>query len=104
MDDDRYPDLPGAKGPDGTSQDAADAIKLSVTRLRRTALHTLGQLHHATTLECCAAANLPRETLQPRYSELRRLGLVKATGERRRNPSGHSAAVLALTERGRAEL
>jgi len=23
---DRYPDIPGAKGPDGTSQDAAEAI------------------------------------------------------------------------------
>ena len=101
---DRYPDIPGSKGPDGTSQDAAEAIKASVTRLRRTALHTLGRLDRATTLECCSAANLPRESLQPRYSELRRLGLVKATGERRKNPSGHSAAVLTLTEQGRAEL
>lgn len=99
-----YPYSPGAKGPDGTSQDAAQAISASVTRLRLTALRTLNELGPATPLECCAAANLPRETLQPRFSELRRLGLVDATGDRRRNPSGHSAAVLTLTDRGRAAL
>lgn len=44
------------------------------------------------------------ETLQPRYSELRAMAMIEATGARRRNPSGHSAAVLRLTEKGRAAL
>jgi hypothetical protein len=35
---DCYPNIPGAKGPDGTSQDAADAIAPTVSRLRRDAM------------------------------------------------------------------
>ena len=101
---DRYPNRPGAKGPDGTSQAAAEAIAPAVSHLRRTALQTLYRLGEATPLECCAAAKLPREALQPRYSELRAMAMIEATGERRRNPSGHSAAVLRLTEKGSASL
>ncbi len=99
-----YPDSPGAKGPDGTSQAAAAAIQPSVTRLRRLALRTLGQLGAATVLEAVPIAGVSREALQPRFSELRAMGLVEATGERRRNPSGKFAAVLRLTDKGRAAL
>lgn len=101
---DRYPDNPGAKGPDGTSQDAADAIAQSVSHLRRVAMLALERLGDATPLEAVAAAGVPREALQPRFSELRAMGLVEPTGARRRNPSGKYAAVLRLTERGRAAL
>lgn len=99
-----YPDAPGAKGPDGTSQEAAAAIQPSVTRLRRLALRTLDRLGAATVLEAVSVAGVPRESLQPRFSELRALGLVEATGERRRNPSGKNAAVLRLTDEGSAAL
>ena len=94
----------GAKGPDGTSQDAAEAIKPSVSRLRRMTLHWLGRLGEATTLEAVAAIGLPRESIQPRLSELRAMGLVEPTGARRPNPSGKKAAVLRLTDKGRAAL
>lgn len=97
---DRYPDIPGAKGPDGTSQDAAQAIAPAVSRLRLTALRTLARLAEATPLETVAATGLPREAIQPRLSELRRLGLVEPTGARRRNPSGKFAAVLRVTAKG----
>ena len=100
----RYPHTPGAKGQDGTGQAAGEAIAPTVSRLRRTALRTLARLVEATPLECCDAAELPRETLQPRFSELRAMAMIEATGARRRNPSGHSAAVLRLTEKGRAAL
>lgn len=99
---DAYPDAPGAKGPDGTSQAAADAMRLSASGLRRLALRTLGQLGEATVLEAVPVAGVTRESLQPRFSELRAMGLVEATGARRRNPSGKSAAVLRLTDEGRA--
>lgn len=102
--DNLYPHAPGAKGPDGTSQEAAEAIRPSVKRLRHIALRTLGELGAATVLETVAVAEVPRESLQPRFSELRALGLVEATGERRRNPSGKNAAVLRLTDEGRAAL
>jgi hypothetical protein len=101
---DRYPDRPGAKGPDGTSQDAAEAIKPIASYLRRVAMRSLDRLGEATVLEAVALAKVSRESLQPRFSELRAMGLVEPTGTRRRNPSGKGAAVLRLTERGRAEL
>lgn len=101
---DRYPDIPGAKGPDGTSQDAAEAIAPCVSYLRRVAMRSLDRLGEATVLEAVAAAEVARESLQPRFSELRAMGLVEPTGARRRNPSGKYAAVLRLTEQGRAAL
>ena len=101
---DLYPENPGVKGPDGTSQDAADAIAPSVPRLRRVAMLALARLGEATPLEVVVVAGVPREALQPRFSELRTMGLVEPTGTRRRNPSGKFAAVLRLTDQGRAVL
>lgn len=101
---DRYPDIPGAKGPDGTSQGAAEEIAHRVSYLRRVAMRSLGKLGEATVLEAVAFAEVARESLQPRFSELRAMGLVEPTGARRRNPSGKAAAVLRLTEKGRAAL
>lgn len=101
---DRYPRAPGAKGIDGTSHDAAAAMKQSAPHLRLLAMRTLEQLGDATPLEVVAAAGVTRESLQPRFSELRMMGLVEATGARRRNPSGKFAAVLRLTNKGREGL
>lgn len=101
---DRYPHDPGAKGPDGTSQEAAEAIKPCVSHLRRVAMRALDNLGEATPLEAVAFTEVPRESLQPRFSELRAMGLVEPTGARRRNPSGKRAAVLRLTDKGRAAL
>ena len=99
-----YPAMPGAKGPDGTSQDAAKAIAPNVSYLRSVAMRVLDRLSEATVLEAVAVAQVTRESLQPRFSELRAMGFVEPTGTRRRNPSGKGAAVLRLTEKGRAAL
>jgi DNA-binding MarR family transcriptional regulator len=98
---DRYPHLPGAKGTDGTSQEAAIAIAPRVTHLRSLALKALARLGEATMLEAVCVAGVERESLQPRFSELRTMGLVEPTGYRRPNPSGKSASVLRLTDRGK---
>ncbi len=100
----RYPDFPGAKGPEGTSQDAAEAISPNVSHLRRLAMHSLARLGEATPLEAIAISGATRESLQPRFSELRAMGLIEPTGARRRNPSGKSASILRLTAKGRATL
>jgi len=99
---DGYPETPGAKGPDGTSQDAAEAIALTVSGLRRVTISALHRLGEATPLEVVAKSGFSRESIQPRLSELRAMGMVEPTGTRRRNPSGKAAAVLRLTEHGRA--
>ena len=101
---DPFPDIPGSKGPDGTSQDAAEAIAPCVSYLRRVAMRSLDRLGEATPLEAVAISGVTRESLQPRFSELRALGLIEPTGARRRNPSGKSASVLRLTDKGRAAL
>ena len=101
---DRYPDTPGAKGTDGTSEDAAEAIAPAVSHLRRIALEAVAKLGSATALEVSAFAWVTREAIQPRLSELRAMGLIEPTGARRRNPSGKSASVLRLTDKGRTAL
>ena len=102
--DDRYPTHPGSRGPDGTSQLAAVEMARHAQPLRRRALETLNRIGPATALEVCEASKVSREAMHPRLSELRALGYVEATGERRRNPSGKSAAVLRLTDLGLAYL
>ena len=97
-----YPDTPGYKGADGTSEAAATRIAASAPRLRRIAMQALHRLGAATPLEVVQATGICREAIQPRFSELRRMGLVEATGDRRLNPSGKWAAVLRLTDAGRA--
>lgn len=99
-----YPESPGSKGLDGTSQSAAKAIAPSANTLRRKALATLATLGSATPLEVTSSAKAHPSQLQPRFSELKAMGLIAATGERRRNPSGKMAAVLELTERGKEVL
>jgi hypothetical protein len=98
------PKTPSAKDPDGTSQATTDAMRLCASPLRRIALQALSQLGEATMIEAIPAAGVPRESLLPRFSELRTMGLVEATAERRPTPSGKSAAVLRLTGKGRAML
>lgn len=99
---------PGMKGLTGetlgTSADAATTIAPAAQHLQLVVLRTLFAFGTATVLETVAATSYSRESLQPRFSELIQLGLVEPTGERRRNPSGRSAAVLRLTYRGRQYL
>ena len=102
--DDRYPAHTGSRGPDGTSQLAAVEMARHAQPLRRRALETLNRIGPATALEVCEASKVSREAMHPRLSELRALGYVEPTGERRRNPSGKSAAILRLTDRGIAYL
>lgn len=75
-----------------------------MSRLRRASMLALAQLGEATPLEIVDRAGLAREALQPRISELKSQGFISGTGARRPNPSGKSAAVLRLTEKGRAAL
>lgn len=103
----RYPHEPGASG-EGvtleTSKEAAEAIKPITCRLRRVVLETLDGLQTATSLEIVDHSGFLVDSIRPRISELRVMGLVEPTGERRKNPSGKSAAVLRLTDAGRAAL
>ena len=97
-----YPYHPGSKGPDGTSQQAAVNLAPRVAGMRRKVLEAIAEHGNVTVLELVERTGIDRWSVQPRVSELRRMGLVESTGERRANPSGQRAAVQRLTPAGRA--
>lgn len=99
-----YENNVGSSGTDGTSQEAGEALKPVRATLQRIALATFERLGPATTLECVKSSGVGENSIRPRVSELRDMGLVEPTGERQKNPSGKSAAVLRLTDAGRAML
>lgn len=87
-----YPEHPGSKR-DGTSRESADAVA-SEARILRDAVMAALREHGPMTADQVAEV-IRRSVLatRPRLSELRALGKIVATGERRRNRSGMSAAV-----------
>lgn len=99
-----YPHVPGHRGVD-TSIEAAEAIEMSVGHLQRVALRAIRAAgsRGLTTNELVAAVRIGRDSIQPRTSELREMGLIRDSGARRRNANGKSAIVwVANTSRGRA--
>ncbi|MGO3931788.1 HTH domain-containing protein [Rhodopseudomonas pseudopalustris] len=86
-----YPDSPGFKA-HGPSEDAAAKMAPRAPRIRNTVLDEIAK-HPAgvTADEIAAALGLSVLTVRPRVSELRRLGEIRATGDRRCNASGMTA-------------
>lgn len=99
---DEYPNAAGHRGVD-TSMEAADAMLPSLNRLRRIVLRTVRERGPtgATSHEVAAIAGLENTSIQPRLTELHHAGLVRDSGDRRRNRSGRRARVFIVTERGR---
>ncbi|WP_267381770.1 MULTISPECIES: hypothetical protein [unclassified Sphingomonas] len=88
-----YPDEPGHRGVE-TSMEAADLIASVSSRLRALVFRTLHSNPAGLTVdEACALVGLPRYSIQPRFSELRRAGSIRDTGQRRINVSGARAIV-----------
>ena len=94
-----YPASPGFKR-EGTSQQAAEAIKPSAATLREACLLRLALSygHGLTTDECADAMGESCLSVRPRFSELRAMNLIEDTGSRRKNASGRNAVVWRLTE------
>lgn len=89
-----YPDTPGHRNVD-TSIAAANALVPKLGRLQRM---TEGAIRDAgayglTADELAARLGMDRWSIQPRTSELRRKGLVRDSGQRRRNATGKLAIV-----------
>lgn len=76
-----------------TSIDAAARAALTSSQGRRIALNVLIEHGDKTVDEVCAITDRPRYNLQPRFTELRKLGLIRDTGTRRFNASGARAIV-----------
>lgn len=86
-----YPAAPGAKAA-GTSQEAAEAMRPRAHILRAKVLACL-KGRSMTTDECASLLEESVLSIRPRFSELRALGLVTDTGDRRMNDSGRRAIV-----------
>lgn len=98
-----YPAVAGCKDYGGTSEQAAKEIQSVAGRLRLAVIATLQGLGAATADEIAQSLGESILSIRPRCSELRRLGLIRRTGERRTNHSGKSADVLELTNGGRSQ-
>lgn len=89
-----YPDAPGHRNVE-TSIAAAMALAPQLGRLQRI---TLGAIREAgwiglTADELAARLGMDRWSIQPRTSELRRKGLIRDSGQRRRNATRKLAIV-----------
>ena len=93
-----FPDVAGYKG-DATSAQAAADITPELSRLRRMALEAIGSRGAlgCTSEELADALGVPRVSIQPRTSELFRLGKLAKSNQKRRNASsGKMARVFVL--------
>jgi hypothetical protein len=89
----RYPQTPGYKA-HGASHEAARQIACSISRLRAEVLAELDRWPGGRTADEIANS-LRRSPLsvRPRLSELKTMGKIVASGERRRGESGMSMSV-----------
>jgi predicted ArsR family transcriptional regulator len=88
-----YPDRPGFKVP-GPSQNAAEAVTGTAARLRAQVLAVVKASPAGISAdEIAKTLNRSVLSIRPRVSELKRQGLIRETGERRRNESGMTAGV-----------
>ena len=92
-----YPKSPGHRGVE-TSIAAANDIAPGLGRLQKLTLATVSEAsgYGCTANELADLTGLPREAIQPRTSELRRMGKIVDSGRRRHNPNGKSAIVWTL--------
>lgn len=94
-----YPEAPGHRFVD-TSMEAAEIIAPHCNRLQRKVLQGYREAgaYGATVDEMCERLRENRYTIQPRCTELKLMGLLADSGQRRKNQSGASARVLVLAE------
>jgi hypothetical protein len=86
-----------------TSVDAAAMAAETSNRLRYLVHKTLCEHGDHTVDETCRITGLPRYSLQPRFTELRKAGAIRDTGQRRPNVSGAKAIVWRATVLDRRE-
>lgn len=94
--DDRYPNNPGSQGTD-TSEAAAVSMSDKAVTLRVEVIEVLTSRGPSTVHEAAAYLEKSVPSIQPRFSELRRMGRISDTGERHLNLSGRPAIVWEAT-------
>ena len=99
-----YPNEPGHRGVE-TSVAASAALAPSLGRLQSMALTAIGLAGERglTADELAASLGMERWSIQPRTSELRRMGLIRDSGRRRSNVTGKVAIVWIVVPNGEAQ-
>ena len=89
-----YPDAPGHRNVE-TSIAAAEALAPKLGRLQRMSEEAIRDAGPSglTADELAASLAMDRWSIQPRTSELRRKGLIRDSGQRRRNATRKLAIV-----------
>jgi hypothetical protein len=89
-----YPDAPGHRNVD-TSIAVAEALAPKLGRLQRMTEAAIREASWfgCTADETAARLEMDRWSIQPRISELRRKGIIRDSGRRRRNVTGKAAIV-----------
>lgn len=87
-----YPTVPAAR-PTDTSMAAADSVADRAGSLRDDVLMAIRQRGGLTADEAADAIERDILTIRPRVSELRAMGAIEDSGERRSNSSGRAAIV-----------
>jgi len=97
-DETRYPYVAGSRGVE-TSDQAAESITPALRKLRKLAYDAVASAgpDGLTSTECADKVGLDRWSVQPRFTELKLLGLIIDSGLRRRNPSGRNAIAWVVT-------
>ena len=98
-----YPEQPGYKA-EGTSADAAQSVRLVASKGRLACMRALIKFGPMTADEVAAHLGMDRLYIRPRMSELVRMGSIRETGERRKNISGRSAAVMWIVPQDRQKI
>lgn len=93
-----YPISPGHARGSYTSLLAARSMDTDAATLRAMALNVLRSQGPKTADEIAEVLGRTVLAIRPRVTELKKLGLVEATTNRRRNVSGRSAAVVRACE------
>lgn len=88
-----YPQATGWKTEDPPTSRLAGLAEEGRAATLRDEARTLLAYQDLTADECAALMESTVLAVRPRLSELRAQGRIEPTGERRRNASGHSAAV-----------
>jgi hypothetical protein len=99
-----YPESPGWRDA-STSKEAAERIAPRAPSLRERVLKLIAESPEGAAVhEAARILKVPVPSLQPRFSELRRLGEIKPSGQRRTNNSGMRAHVWVKTEASKEDL
>ena len=100
MTDRTYPLSPGDKGGTDTGKAAAEAMSPHMGPLHTAVMGYLAVPGPHTQDEVAKGLEASILAIRPRVSELRRLGMIQDTGDRRPNRSGHKAIVWQAKEQG----